>query len=67
MKGSKIAPWLSIFAGLWLFYAAVMANEKRTLCITLGVVFVVLGLVQMKVNRMRFQEDDSQSPDEDAG
>ena len=67
MKGSKIAPWLSIFAGLLWFYAAVMANERRTLCITLGVVFLVIGLVQMKVNRVRFQEEDNPSTDKDAG
>jgi hypothetical protein len=67
MKGSKIAPWLSIFAGLLWFYAALMANERRTMAITLGVVFLIVGLVQMKINRLRFKEEDNPTEDKDAG
>lgn len=67
MKGSKIAPWLSIFAGLLWFYAAVMANERRMLAITLGCVFLIVGLVQLKINSVRFKEEDNPSPDKDAG
>ena len=63
MKGSKIAPWLSIFAGLLWFYAAVMANERRTLAITLGIVFLLLGLAQLKINSVRFREE-TDSPEE---
>ncbi len=65
MKGSRIAPWLSIFAGLLWFYAAMMANERRMLAITLGVVFLILGLVQLKINRVRYQEEGEPSPDKD--
>jgi hypothetical protein len=67
MKGSKIAPWISIFAGLLWFYAAVMANEKRQLAIMLGVVFLILGLVQLKVNRVRLKEENNPPPDKEAG
>jgi hypothetical protein len=67
MKGSRIAPWISIFAGLLWFYAAVMANEKRALAITLGIVFLLLGLMQLKVNRGRFKEENNPPPDKDAG
>ena len=59
MKGSKIAPWLSIFAGLLWFYAALMANESRTLAITLGIVFLLLGLAQLKVNQVRFKNEET--------
>jgi hypothetical protein len=58
MKGSKVAPWLSIFAGLLWFYAAVMANERRSLSITLGIVFLLIGLAQLKVNQARFKHDE---------
>lgn len=67
MKGSKIAPWISILTSLLWFYAAVMANERRTLAITLGVVFLILGLIQLKVNRERYREEKNPSPDKDAG
>lgn len=67
MKGSKIAPWISIFAGLLWFYAAVKTDERRTLAITLGVVFLLIGLVQLKVNRGRFKDEENLSPDKDAG
>jgi hypothetical protein len=67
MKGSKIAPWISIMAGLLWFYAALMTTEKRTLSITLGVVFLLLGLVQLRVNRERFKDEQPPSKDEDAG
>lgn len=67
MKGSKIAPLISIMAGLLWFYAAFMTNERRTLSITLGVVFLLLGLVQLKVNRERFKHEREDSPDEPAG
>ncbi len=65
MRGSKIAPWISIMAGLLWFYAAVTTNERRTLSITLGVVFLLLGLVQFKVNRARFTDDENPAPDKD--
>ncbi len=58
MKGSKIAPWLSIFAGLLWFYAALMANERRTLSVTLGIVFLLVGLAQLKVNQARFKNEE---------
>lgn len=67
MKGSKIAPWISIMASLLWFYAAFMANERRTLSITLGIVFLLLGLVQLKVNRERFKREHEGSSDEPAG
>jgi hypothetical protein len=59
MRGSKIAPWISIMAGLLWFYAAVMTNERRTLTIILGVVFLLIGVVQFKVNSVRFKEDEN--------
>jgi hypothetical protein len=58
MKGSKIAPWLSIFAGLLWFYAALMTTERRTLSVTLGIVFLLVGLVQLKVNQARFKNEE---------
>ena len=67
MKGSKIAPWISIFAGLLWFYAAIMANERRTLAIMLGIVFLMLGLAQLKVNRGRFKEANNPPPDKNDG
>ncbi|HEY0385188.1 MAG TPA: hypothetical protein VGC64_04220 [Pyrinomonadaceae bacterium] len=65
MKGSKIAPWISIMAGLLWFYAALMTTEKRTLSVTLGVVFLLLGLVQLRVNRERFKDEQPPAKDED--
>lgn len=67
MKGSKIAPWISIMAGLLWFFAAVKTDERRTLSITLGVVFLLIGLVQLKVNSVRFKDEKNLSPDKDAG
>lgn len=67
MIGSKIAPWLSIMVSLLWFYAALTTNEKRTLSITLGSVFLVLGLIQLKVNHDRFRKDENVSQDKDAG
>lgn len=65
MKGSKIAPWISIMAGLLWFYAAVASNERRTLSICLGVVFLFLGLFQFKVNRARFRDEENPTPDKE--
>jgi hypothetical protein len=65
MRGSKIAPWISIMAGLLWFYAAVATNERRTLSIILGVVFLLLGVVQFKVNRARFTDEGTPPPDKD--
>ena len=67
MKGSKIAPWISIMAGLLWFYAAVMTGERRTLSITLGIVFLVIGLVQLKVNQARFKEEKNPQQDKNVG
>lgn len=67
MKGSKIAPWISIMAALLWFYAAATTDERRTLSISLGIVFLLLGLIQLKVNRARFSEDEKQPRDKDAG
>ncbi|HEX8494135.1 MAG TPA: hypothetical protein VF658_14910 [Pyrinomonadaceae bacterium] len=65
MKGSKIAPWLCIFAGLLWFYAALTTNERKTLSITLGIVFLIIGLVQLKVNQVRFREEKNSPQDKD--
>ena len=66
MKGSKIAPWLCIFAGLLWFYAAFATNERKTLSITLGIVFLLIGLAQLKVNQLRFKEEKHPARDKDA-
>ncbi|HEX8708394.1 MAG TPA: hypothetical protein VF723_09150 [Pyrinomonadaceae bacterium] len=50
---SKIVPFISIFAGLLWFYAAFSTDERRSLSVSLGVVFVLVGLVQLAVNRHR--------------
>jgi hypothetical protein len=67
MKGSKIAPWISIFAGLLWFFAALMADERRRLSVTLGLVFLLVGLAQLKINRGRFKEEKDSPPNKDAG
>ncbi|MBD0326163.1 MAG: hypothetical protein ICV68_07025 [Pyrinomonadaceae bacterium] len=67
MRGSRIAPWISIMAGLLWFYAAMMTNERRTLAVILGVVFLLVGLVQFKVNSVRFKEDESPTAEKDEG
>lgn len=54
-------------AGLLWFYAAIKTDERRTLAITLGVVFFLIGLVQLKVNRGRFKDEENPSPDKNAG
>jgi hypothetical protein len=66
MKGSKIAPWLCIFAGLLWFYAAFATNERKKLSIILGIVFLLIGLAQLKVNQARFREEKNPSSDKDA-
>lgn len=65
MKGSKIAPWITIFAGLLWVYAAVVTNENRKLSIILAIVFLLLGAVQLKVNRERYRDENIASRDED--
>jgi hypothetical protein len=65
MKGSKIAPWISIMVSLLWFYAALVTDEKRARSITLGVVFLLLGLIQLRVNRDRFKDEQPPSKDED--
>lgn len=65
MKGSKIAPWLCIFAGLLWFYAAFATNERKTLSITLGIVFLLIGLVQLKVNQARFKHEETPGQEKD--
>lgn len=67
MKGSKIAPWICIIAGLLWFFLAVKTDESRTRSIILGVVFLLIGLVQLKVNSYRFKEEEPLSEDKDAG
>lgn len=67
MKSSRIAPWISIFAGLLWFFAAVMTDERRTLSIILGIVFLLVGVAQLKVNRGRFKDEKNPSHDEKAG
>ncbi|HEY0406089.1 MAG TPA: hypothetical protein VGC89_10200 [Pyrinomonadaceae bacterium] len=67
MKGSKIAPWISIFAGLLWLYAAVTTDERRTLSIILCVVFLLLGAAQLRINRARFTEEKNPSADKEAG
>lgn len=65
MKGSKIAPWITIFAGLLWIYAAVSISEYRTLSIILSIVFLLFGLLQLKINSMRFKEDKTAASDEE--
>jgi hypothetical protein len=67
MKGSKIAPWISIFAGLLWLYAAVTTDERRGLSITLCIVFLLLGAAQLKINRGRFTDEQHPPRDKDAG
>jgi hypothetical protein len=67
MKGSKVAPWICIMAGLLWFYAAVATDERRTLAICLGIVFLLIGLVQLKVNSHRFKDEEPLSEEKDAG
>ena len=52
-------------AALLWFYAAVTTNEKKTFSITLGIVFLIIGLVQLKVNQARFKEEKNASQDKD--
>ena len=65
MRGSKIAPWISIMAALLWFYAALATNERKTFSITMGIVFLIIGLVQLKVNQARFKNEKNASQDKD--
>ena len=70
MRSSKIAPWITIFAGLLWFFAAAMGKERNispALAITIGIVFLLVGLAQLKVNRGRFKDEKNSSHDEKAG
>jgi hypothetical protein len=67
MKGSKIAPWISVFVGLLWLYLAATTSERRTMSIILCVVFLLLGLIQLKVNRARFKDEQAPAQDKDAG
>jgi hypothetical protein len=66
MKGSKIAPWICIMTGLLWFYVVVRTDERRTMAIIFGVVFLLIGLVQLKVNSHRFKKEEPLSEKKDA-
>jgi hypothetical protein len=67
MRGSKIAPWITIFAGLLWLYAAIMTDENRKLSIILSIVFLLVGAAQLMVNRERYKEETNAARDEEAG
>jgi hypothetical protein len=53
-------------AGLLWFYAAWATGERRMLSLTFGFVFLILGLVQLKVNSARFKDEENPAPDKEA-
>lgn len=53
-------------AGLLWFFVAVKTDESRTRSIILGVVFLLIGLVQLKVNSHRFKDEESLPEKRDA-